>query len=297
MTGRTADVFSGHESFACRYGWLPKLYECVTATPTIFSNEEDAIIALGIGKNMVRSIRFWGDAFGLTQPSGREVAFTGFARQLLDPTTGRDPYLADTASLWRLHWVIATTANLAAWKIAFSEVQDTELTKQRLSDLVHRRAAEIRGAVTATTVAQHIDVFLRTYDAGRPRGGMLLEDTLSCPLQELGLLTVDDAAADVIRFRRGPKPSLDVPAFAFALEVFWRRVAPESRTLSLRTIMFDAAGPGTVFRLDENSVHGLLTAICSSTTAFDVREDGAGGIDLVSRGADPVGALAEVAWQ
>src|SRR5258708_3080919 len=105
MSTRRAEVFSGHESFPCRYGWLPKLYECLTAKPGLFTNDEDAIVALGIGKNMVRSIRFWGDAFGLTESTGRVITFTEFARQLLDPKRGRDPYLADTGSLWRLHWM------------------------------------------------------------------------------------------------------------------------------------------------------------------------------------------------
>lgn len=297
MSTRSADVFSGHESFACRYGWLPKLYEAVATNPAIFTNDEDAIVALGIGKNMVRSIRFWGDAFGITEANGRELTFTTFARKLLDPMKGRDPYLADTGSLWRLHWVICTTANLAAWKIAFSAVQDSEVAKQRLCDLVYRRAAEVRGTVTTTTVSQHVDIFLRTYNAGRVAATALLEDTLSCPLQELGLLAVDDGAGGMVRFRRGPKASLDVAAFVFALDAFWQRIAPTSRTLSLRTIMFEALGPGTLFRLDEDSVHALLTAVCSSTRAFDLREDGAGGVDLVSRVKDPSATLVELAWQ
>ena len=296
MTTRNSEAFSGHESFACRYGWLPKLYENVAKNPAVFTNDEDAIVALGIGKNMVRSIRFWGDAFGLTEAKGRELVFTAFAKKLLDPAVGRDPYLADTGSLWRLHWIISTTANLAAWKIAFSEIQDPEISKQRLCDLVHRRAAGVRGSVTTTTVSQHVDIFLRTYDAGRTPAMTFIEDTLTCPLQELGLLTVNDAGGRVL-FRRGPKTSLDAPAFAFALEAFWRRTAAKSRTLSLRAIMFDAVGPGTIFRLDEESVHALLTALCSSTRTFDLREDGAGGIDLVSRGADPMKALGEFAWQ
>ena len=58
--GGRARVFSGHESFPCRYGWLPKLYEAISADPTLFSDDENAIVTLGIGRNMVKSIRFWG---------------------------------------------------------------------------------------------------------------------------------------------------------------------------------------------------------------------------------------------
>jgi hypothetical protein len=298
MTARVADVVSGHESFACRYGWLPKLYEAVAAAPTLFADDEAAIMTLGIGKNMVRSIRFWGHAFGLLQTiDGRQLGLTPFARRLLDPAAGRDPYLADTASLWRLHWVISTTASLAAWKIGFSEIQESEVTKQRFYDLVYQRAADARGTVTAATVTQHVEIFLRSYDAGRVAPTAVIEDTLSCPLQELGVLVVDSAASPSIRFHRGPKPSIDVPAFAFATADFWRRLAPASRTLSLRALMFERTSPGTIFRLDEGSVHHLARALCDVTSAFDLREDGAGGMDFVSRTPDAVETLEECAWQ
>jgi len=292
-----ADVVSGHESFACRYGWLPKLYEAIAETPMLFADDEKAILTLGIGKNMVRSIRFWGHAFGLLHASdARRLALTAFAQQLLDPATGRDPYLADTASLWRLHWVISTTAMLAAWRVAFSEIQESEVAKQRLHDLVYQRAVDARGTVTAATVSQHVEIFLRSYDAARMVPTTVLEDTLSCPLQELGLLAVDAVGTPTIRFCRGPKPSLDVPAFAFAIADFWQRTAPASRTLSLRALMFEHAGPGTIFRLDEATVHQFVRTMCDDTRACDLREDGAGGVDLVGRTPNAVRTLEQYAW-
>ena len=52
--------FSGHESFACRYAWLPKAYRFVVDEPATFRDAEQAMVSLGVGKNMVRSIRFLG---------------------------------------------------------------------------------------------------------------------------------------------------------------------------------------------------------------------------------------------
>src|SRR3546814_2779866 len=49
-----ARVFSGHESFACRYGWLPKLYEAISDDPALFSSDERAILKLGLGRNIDR---------------------------------------------------------------------------------------------------------------------------------------------------------------------------------------------------------------------------------------------------
>ena len=37
---------------------------------------------------MIKSLRFWGDAFGLTRTQDREIRVTEFARMLLDPHGG-----------------------------------------------------------------------------------------------------------------------------------------------------------------------------------------------------------------
>ena len=58
--------FAGHETFVFRYAWLTKAVEAVQTDPEIFSRD-DAIVRLGVGKNMVRSIRHWGLATGVLQ--------------------------------------------------------------------------------------------------------------------------------------------------------------------------------------------------------------------------------------
>ena len=89
--GGRARLFSGHESFPCRYGWLPKLYEAVEQEPEIFSSDERALLALGLGRNMVKALRFWGDVFGLLQIDKGVASNTRLARRLLDPLEGLDP--------------------------------------------------------------------------------------------------------------------------------------------------------------------------------------------------------------
>ena len=55
-----------HETFTPRYGWLKKGYDELKRDSHIF-NAPDAIERLGVGKNMVQSIRFWCSAFNLIQ--------------------------------------------------------------------------------------------------------------------------------------------------------------------------------------------------------------------------------------
>jgi hypothetical protein len=56
---------SGHETFPCRYAWLPKVVRGLRENPKLFSDEAAAMVTLGVGKNMVRSIRFWSQATGM----------------------------------------------------------------------------------------------------------------------------------------------------------------------------------------------------------------------------------------
>jgi Protein of unknown function (DUF4007) len=298
MSEREFEVFSGHESFACRYGWLPKLHEALLENPELFGDDDAAIVTLGIGKNMVKSIRFWGDAFGLTKTEGRRVVPTAFGNSLLNQKKGRDPYLEDNASLWRLHWKITTNANLGAWTTAFMDLADTEILKDSFVRTIQGKAVTARGAITSGTVAQHVDIFLRTYDAGRTSATAVVEEGLGCPLQELGLLDVMDVGASpVLRFRRGPKPDIDVAAMAFAVADFWRSEAPNSLSLSLRSLMVDPRSPGAVFRLDESSMHRSLEEVSGLVKGLSLRDDGAGGVDLVRSAQTPLSRLEEIAWQ
>jgi Protein of unknown function (DUF4007) len=300
MAERDYEVFSGHESFVCRYGWLPKLYEAVVRDPDVFADDDEAIVTLGIGKNMVRSIRFWGHSFGLTRTAtGRSVEPTNFATRLLDGKKGLDPYLEDGSSLWRLHWMLTVHASLGAWTAALLDLQDNEISKANLAELIRHRAVTARGAATAGTVAQHVEIFLRTYDSGRASAAAVAEESLGCPLQELGLLEVDEAAGSpVVKFRRGPKAGLDGKAMAFAIGDFWKTSAANSKTLSMRSLMLDRRSPGVIFRLDEASMHAQLEGLCAKTKGLALREDGAGGIDLIaSSSRSPHAILEEYAWR
>ena len=51
--------FARHETFHPRYGWFRKAYTVAAEDPGVFGREE-APVVIGVGKNMVRAIRFWG---------------------------------------------------------------------------------------------------------------------------------------------------------------------------------------------------------------------------------------------
>lgn len=85
---------SGHESFPCRYTWLPKAAHTLVDNQKIFAEEDRAMVDLGVGKNMTCSIRFWMQAAGVASPAARGAgdALTEFGTALLGKR-GFDPFL------------------------------------------------------------------------------------------------------------------------------------------------------------------------------------------------------------
>jgi hypothetical protein len=284
--------FSGHESFVCRYGWLRKLYDAVCSTPKIFADEESAIIPLGIGKNMVRSIRFWGEAFSLIEGSPTQGYHpTAFGRCLLDERTGLDPYLEDRDSLWLLHWKITANADLAAWNVAFQDIQDHQFAKKRFFELVYLRGHRANKELAESTIRQHSDIFLNTYAfMNHHYDAQMLDETLGSPLQELALLkkSATDVRDDVFLFDIGPKRGLSSQVFVYALLDYWEQVAAADKTLSLKKVMFGGLSPGAVFKLGEYDVLQYLDEVENLTDGLIQFLDGADVRSLhMNRDADP----------
>ena len=90
--------FSGHESFPCKTLWLKKGYDFVVQGKNF--NNPDAVIDLGVGKNMVASIRYWLRVFGICE--GDEP--TPLGDYLFNEVDGKDKYIEDLATLWFLHF-------------------------------------------------------------------------------------------------------------------------------------------------------------------------------------------------
>ena len=81
--------FARHETFHPRYGWLKKGFDAAMEDGSVF-HRKDATTRLGVGKNMVRAIRYWCLAYKILdeQPNEensriQDVVPSGFGEQLL----------------------------------------------------------------------------------------------------------------------------------------------------------------------------------------------------------------------
>jgi hypothetical protein len=274
--------FSGHETFPFRYAWFKKGVDATAEDGTVFARDEGMTI-LGVGKNMVRSIRHWCLAAGLVEemplePGSRSstLAPSSFGTSLFGDD-GWDPYLEHPATLWLLHWQIASNARRATtWYWAFSYIHEPEFTEDGVySGLAAWVEKGGWKRIAATSLHRDIDCFLRTYVPSRQSKTVVLEDTLDCPLVELGLIA-ESGERQTYQFNRGSQPDLPDGVLFYSVMDFWDRVAPERQTLSLRDIAYLPGSPGRLFQIDESSLAVRFDRIEIETNKGVTYDDTAG---------------------
>lgn len=267
--------FSGHETFPCRYAWLPKAYGAVAENPAELVDDEAAMIRLGVGKNMVRSIRFWVHAAGVAAPKkGKGYEATSFGAAVLGED-GFDPFLEDIRTLWLIHWNLSTHIEepLFAWDYLLNRWSMPELSRTAVLQAFRNEADKQERTLSNVTLEQHFDTFLHSYIPTRSRKGDIQEDNLDCPLVELELLQlVGERRVDgsgrreaIYAFRREEKPEITPELFAYCLNEFWRRRHATEKTLTFREVAFGHGSPGQIFKLPEWDVRHRLDAISTHT--------------------------------
>lgn len=282
--GRFRLQFAGHDTFPLRYGWLKKSYDAVSAAMaagqadlrSIFTDDA-AIAYFGVGKNMVTAMRHWSLAAGLLRTVGEEdtgtpgnFALTELGALIFD--AAGDPYLERPASLWLLHWHLAATPTRATtWYWAFNELNEPTFTRDLLRARLARRCEELRedgrlknSRISESTLKSDILCFIRTYASKAEAGRATQEDSLECPLTELGLIQPVDVGA-AFQFKRGPKSTLPDEVFLYGLLRFWQKLYPTRREFTVEAITHEPGSPGRVFLLDEETVAERLARLADLT--------------------------------
>lgn len=155
-------TFSGHETFHCKSLWLKKGYDFVYAGRSF--NDDDAVVELGVGKNMVASIRYWLRAFGIIDNRG-EITEIG---HYIFGDNGRDPFLEDVNTLWLLHYLLLSTEYAVLYKQVFFHLHKERqtFTKTNIHSFIKRKIDDRAFAgiqYNETTIGRDIGVLLKNY--------------------------------------------------------------------------------------------------------------------------------------
>lgn len=150
--------FSGHEKFECKIDWIAKGLNAFSDNNQIFNltNVEEGIEMLGLGINMIKSLKHWMQVSGLIEQSD----LTELGHTILE----KDPYLENSDTLWLLHWNIVKNQERATlYNLFFNIIYPHKFTKEQILNQTTSWLRNNAINLSQTTIKSDIDVFIRMY--------------------------------------------------------------------------------------------------------------------------------------
>jgi len=269
MQPTTKPIFSGHETFQCRHLWLKKGYDFVKSGKAF--SDEDAVVELGVGKNMVTSIRYWMRAFNILEGNDH---ISGFADYLFGED-GRDPYLEDDASLWLLHYNLVRKGYATTYSLIFNELRKErmEFSKENFSKFLELKSkTDLPFQFNKNTVESDFEVFVKLY-FGSDAANKDKEEIVSGIFQELNLIRA---------IQRGKQPTLyhiktdEKEALPSEIFLFVLLTDPNiGMSVSLDALERNYNSVGSIFAINRSGLVQKIESLCEKHP-FLVYKDDAG---------------------
>ena len=149
-----------------RSGWGTKIIQAVEADNMIFSpaNEQEAVDRIGLGRVMIKALRYWADASGLTTEEKVQGGIAERRTALFDLLETNDRYFQKPGSLLLLHRNIALNEeNATAWYWAFNEFDKQSFTKEEFVEGLHYFLAVNEMSIKKAAVDKEFNCFKNTY--------------------------------------------------------------------------------------------------------------------------------------
>ncbi|MDY4525224.1 MAG: DUF4007 family protein [Treponema sp.] len=270
--------FKGHQTFYIRRGWLGKGLKQIDKYPLFFTAKNiDQTTELGVGSNMVNSIRYYLPCVGLTNEiklKGQEKTF--FAELVLK----HDKYMQQYGTLLWLHYNLATNKDAAtSWYYFFNEYKSMEIDRESfisgLKDYINQNDPKQMPA--DKSIEDDFVCIINTY-LQRNNEKDTFEDNLECPLAELELLTQKQTTTGkIIR-----KTSCDVEKFPLyiALAVIINCRKENQSEIKIDFIENAVCNLGKVFNLGIVDVSRILERLQNEKLIKVIRTAGIENIQL-----------------
>ncbi len=266
-------AFGRNETFGLRYSWLTKGYQELQLNPEVFTSE-DATVALGVGKNMVNAIRYWLLASQLIeQGEGRAYKSTAIGHAIFGKK-GYDPYLEDEATIWFIHWLIATNREQAtAWYWFFNQFHKPEFVSKEVPTALFDFISQRKLKSSMSTIKNDGNLVLRMYSRSKGNGRTPIEEALDSPLSQLNLITQSPGGRSFTS-RPADREGLPLGIFGYAIAELFQYL--EVKELPIEDLMYSVDGcpsPGAIFRLTENALITKLEKLMYEMPGvFEIRE-------------------------
>lgn len=217
-------VINKHGSFYLRSGWGTKILQAVREDAMIFTpaNELKAVDNIGLGRVMIKALRYWADATGLTEEQKMQGGIREERTKLFELIEEHDRYFQKIGSLLLVHRNLARNEDDAtAWYWAFNEFDKQTFTKEEFVDGFHYYLAVNGMNVKKAAVDKEFNCFKNTYlgDKKFDIKSIMDEDTTPM-LAPLNLLKINQEK----KYEKNALSKVDIPlpilVYAIAMDNF-----------------------------------------------------------------------------
>jgi len=272
--------FRAHETFFIRKGWLSKGMKYVNQHGDVFvSKVENPMDVLGIGANMVKSLRYWMQVVGLTEEPkyGRRIqTFTPLGESIFL----HDRYIEEMGTLYLLQYKLATSIEDAtAWYFFFNEFSVSEFSRD---DFVEQLQKFIKMSTDGGSYAVRslnddfsciINTYLPRYKSGSAKTSA--ENNIDCPFGELGLVDVMNKSRKTYR-KCTPAAGTFDPWVVLAVIA---EQAKGRREVSLNELLTAPCSIGRVFNFDSITMLEILYRI---EQLGEIKINRTAGLDVIN---------------
>lgn len=240
-------VFSGHETFHCKSMWLKKGYDFVENDGKFI---DEACIDLGVGRNMVSSIRFWLKAFGIIDLKTEKT--TEYANFLFDENVGYDKYLEDETSLWLLHYYLIVTNYSSIYSIIFNSFRKLKPEFDKSNFITY--IEELDSSINQNTLSKDYSVFLRTYHSKDSKNK---EDSFSGIFSDLELIHEVKKKEGTSKFSISNNKNIAIELILFII----LENKNYGLSISFKDLYSDFNSVGNIFAFNNNQLEKKLIEI------------------------------------
>lgn len=266
--------YSGHESFSIRKNWLQKGIRKISAFK---KGDLEAMDELGLGRNMVKSLRYWLKATGLSddEPKKKILELSTFGKIV----ASHDPYIQETGTLCLIQYNLATNKeNATSWYFLFNEFNMTEFSSDDFCRAM-RKWDEMNNENAKKTAyssfEKDFDCIRRTY-IPRLSGDEDPESNMDSPLSELGLLS--QSSKDEVK-KASPLKNNIPGEILFSLILKMCGNENESKNeIKLSSLLNEKCSPGKIFNMNSILLMNLLSELENKDYLQVVRT---AGLDVV----------------
>jgi len=238
--------FAGHETFTCKNYWLKKGYDHSVENKKF---NDEAVIDLGVGKNMVNSISFWLKAFGLYEDDVvlRDLIFHS--------EKGYDPYLEDIGTIWFLHHMLVTTNKASTYNLVFNYFRKLRIdfNVEQLVKYLETECEKENQSFSSNSIKKDCSVFINNYTKNRKAKS--LEDQFNGMLYELSLVEYIGKKSGHDTYRIESKKRNSLPAeILLASHLFFKGTG----SISFNDLLNGKDSVGSVFGLNSDGLSSKI---------------------------------------